>query len=130
MAKCSEALTLQYSIDLKSCYWQIKVFPQNSYSALVTFLKQQLGPTRHFYSGRQGPDMWPAPPGLGETQIEDFAKKPLAEVPWHSSAQPLGPHSLLLSFPNSVSTHTVELNSLEIHGQCISKSHIGIHTHE
>lgn len=83
MAKSSEALTLQYSIDLKLFYWQIKVFPQNSHSGLVAFLKQQLVPMRHFYSGRQGPDMWPAPPGLGETQIEDFAKKPLAEVPWH-----------------------------------------------
>lgn len=115
--KSSETLTLQYSIDLKLCYQQIKLFPQNSHSALVAFLKQQLVPMRYFHSGRQGPDIWPAPPGLGETQIEDFAKKPLADVPWHSSVQPLGPHSLLLSFPNSVSPRTVERNSLEIHGQ-------------
>lgn len=78
MPKSSEALTLQYSIDLKLCYWEIKVFPQNFPSALVAFLKQQPVPMRHFYSRRRGPDMWPAPPGLGEAQIEDFAKKSLS----------------------------------------------------
>lgn len=49
----------------------------------------------------------------GKTSIEGFDEKPLAEVPWHASAQPLGPRSLLLSFENSVNTHMVELNSLE-----------------
>lgn len=48
MSKSSEALTPQYSIDLKLYYWQIKVFAQNSHSALVAFLKQQLVPNETF----------------------------------------------------------------------------------